>query len=401
MSSTLPVQVDTKSAGGTANALTSSTLAPVTGLAYLCFVSNTKAASVSTPTLSGTGGFSVTWTQVQTEPNAGATQRLTCFRGVASSTSAGAVTADFAGVDQTGISLLIIKCLEINTATNQGVQQSVVSTATSASPSVTFAAFTRPSNVAIMVSLSAATTTWTNSTTGWTPFPAIQGPGTTGAIVRAHTTLDVSPVGTFGSSASVTSIGVELTTTDRVPISETAVAAFISQAGPNFFRGTTTTGTREIGYGGGGPSGYAASDPTGVQAKQDPNTALAGGYTRGFWPAKTQRSDTEGNATPSQVQSRNGDLYGIYVPLAAGSHSISLDLKAEMDTGVLFRPQLIVKADPYLGVYSDVVTAAASGTAWQTVTANVTLALDGVLCVVRRKRGPDHVRVWWDNLSVT
>ena len=92
----------------------SGSFTPVSGALYYLFLHNTKgAASVDTPTVTGTNGWSVTWTQEATSPydlvSGTNRKRVTLFSAVASSAIAGVLTVDFAGATQNSIGWSLIK----------------------------------------------------------------------------------------------------------------------------------------------------------------------------------------------------------------------------------------------------------------------------------------------------
>ena len=92
----------------------SGSFTPVSGSLYYLFVHNTKgAASVDTPTVTGTNGWSVTWTQEATIPydvvSGTNRKRNTLFSAVASSAVAGVLTVDFAGATQNSLAWALIQ----------------------------------------------------------------------------------------------------------------------------------------------------------------------------------------------------------------------------------------------------------------------------------------------------
>lgn len=408
MAATFPSQVDTAS-GLTVTTLASASITPVNGTLYLVAVANVH-ASVGTPTLSGTNGFSVTWTQVTTRADAGSVERLTVFRGVASSGTAGVITADFGGVSQTIALMVTMKCNTVDQASSQGVVQSVSATqAASAAPTVTFSAFATVYNIALMFSMTSLSTTWTNSTSGWSPFPVVNNTGgSLGSMFRSHATLDTVPVGTFGASGITCSIGVELKTnntlagpgngTKVVPLSD---SGYRTGFGGNL-RGIQIISQDDFMFGVCGPSGYTVGDPANLSAflTMPENTSMS--MLRGLWRNKNQRDDTKGNpSAPSQRHSQYGYLKKLFVPVDAGARTVSLDCLMDQDPGASFRPQLIVRANSDIGISSDVVVTAASGTSWQTLTASFTAKNQGVVEVWRFHRDRDITNVWWDNVSTT
>lgn len=410
MAATFPVQVDAVS-GLLVATLAGASLTPVSGVLYLVAVANVHAA-VGTPTLTGTGGFGVTWTQVATRADAGAVERLTVFRGVASSATAGVLTADFGGVAQTVALMVTHRCQSVNQTTNQGVVQSVSATqAASAAPTVTFAAFGAVFNIAVMFSMTSLSTTWTNSTAGWAPTPVVANTaGSLGGMFRAHAILDTVPVGTFGASGVTCSVGVELKVDATVagpgdaergntPLVDSAYRTGFS--GP--LRGVQIGDAREdFMFGSGGPTNYPIGDPAGINAletTQSENVAML--QLRGYWPHKTQRDDAIGNPTPpSQVQHSYCILKQLLVPVLVGSRTLSIDCKMSVDRGASTRPQMIVKANPVVGLQDDITVTATAGTNWQTLTAQFTTIAIGAVEVWRFNRDRDLGAIWWDNLRI-
>lgn len=108
-------------------------VAPTNGDLYLAFCGSTKSGGGDLPTLSGTNGFSGTWTQIQTV--VAGVQRDTVFWSVATSGTAGVITANHGGTSQAGFSWALVRAAGANTSTP--VTQSKTATGTSATPSVT------------------------------------------------------------------------------------------------------------------------------------------------------------------------------------------------------------------------------------------------------------------------
>lgn len=122
--------------------------------------------------------------------------------------------------------------------------------------------------------------------------------------------------------------------------------------------------------------------------------------TGGVTPVFVQGKDaSQGNPAPSQRQGRPGVLKTLVLVAGPGARSIKADCKLQATDTPL--PQLIVKANPEVGLMADVVVTAASSLAWQTLTANFTATAAGVVQVWRSKRhlGEDNA-VWWDNFPV-
>jgi len=405
MAATFPVQVDTQTGSGTT--LASNSITPVSGALYLVFVANAVAAA-GTPTLTGTNGLNVTWTQIATRASAAAGHRLTAFRGVAASAAAGVLTADFGGVAQTIANLAVLRApLTLDQTTNQGVVQAVSTTqAATTAPTVTLAAVGAARNVAILAALDNVSATWTNSTAGWAALPVIAGVGLSlGAMFRAHATLDLSPTGTFGTSGITCAIGLELKVDAALPTPDNPPrdAALTCQCGGGL-RGVRMNDTLPLLQSAGGPTGYPDGDPGGLFAGGGTSVGIGSwtGNPKGKWINKSQRDDSTGNPTPpSQVQYEYGMLEGILVGVSAGARTLTLDCRLEADPGAALRPQVLVKANADIGLLADVAVAAAAGTAWQTITVPFTAWRAGAVAVHRFKRQQGEFRVWWDNLTVT
>ncbi len=106
-------------------------ISPTNGAMYLICVVNRRGGSLpTTPTVAGTNGWNTTWTQVVTGTfgfGGGAnTKRMTIFRGVASSGTAGVVTISHGGTNQTSEQAIILRMPLVDTTTNQGVVQAPV-----------------------------------------------------------------------------------------------------------------------------------------------------------------------------------------------------------------------------------------------------------------------------------
>lgn len=419
MSATFPVQVDTAS-GAAVTTLAGASLTPVSGALYLVAVANFKAA-VGTPTLTGTGGFAVTWTQEDTQADAGNAQRLTVFRGVAASATPGVLTADFGGVSQDQARMVTLRCPTVDQASSQGAVQSPKNTqAASSAPTVTFAAYGAVFNVAVMFALTNQNTTWAISTASWTAYPVIAGAGgSLGAMCRNYATLDVSPVGTFGASGVCCTVGVEL----KADATAAGPGNAVSAAPPNMdaasylpggggIRGVQVIGERDFLFGAGGPGNYPVGDPAGLSAltmqesavSDAPGMGIGVGKPFGKWIHKVQRDDVTGYpAAPSQRQFQYGLLKNLPIILSgATSHTISFFCKMEEDPGDGLRPQVIVKADYDMGIHADAVATAAAGTDWQVVSVTFTTraSSNGVVEVQRFKRDTLRSVVWWDYMGV-
>lgn len=105
----------------------SASVAPISGELALVAVHSTRTNSTDIiPTLSGTNGWSVTWTQVATKDYNSALdeRRVTLFRGVPSSAVAGVLTVDFGGANQSGCAMSVASFNHVDQTTNQGIVQS-------------------------------------------------------------------------------------------------------------------------------------------------------------------------------------------------------------------------------------------------------------------------------------
>ena len=133
--------------------LTTYTTASITPLAnrlILAWVVNTKATTPDLPTLTGND---LTWVQVATTTFnviAVPTSRVTLFRAMGSSPTAGAVSIDFAGVTQTSCAWSITTFNNVDTSGTNGsgaiAQSATNNVDTDTSLTVTLAAFERASN---------------------------------------------------------------------------------------------------------------------------------------------------------------------------------------------------------------------------------------------------------------
>lgn len=176
---------------------------PVSGRLYIVSVVNNKGTTPDTPTLSGTNGFNVTWTQIGTvtsntiaAPNA----RLTCFWGVASSNSAGVITSSYGGATQTGFCQFIDEVDGANTTTPIVVGNVVTNNADSATGvNCTLAA--------LASSLNAAFGAYTKSgNSAITPNGTFTELGDTGHInpsARLETQWKINDTGSGGSSGTL------------------------------------------------------------------------------------------------------------------------------------------------------------------------------------------------------
>lgn len=111
---------------------TSGSITPNSGELALVAVGNRKSTAANAPALSGTNGWSVTWTQIASLNTGGSTlSKITLFRGVPSSGTAGTLSIDFSGVNQAQGIIIVILCSGVDQATNQGIVQSEIGSAAS------------------------------------------------------------------------------------------------------------------------------------------------------------------------------------------------------------------------------------------------------------------------------
>ncbi|KKK89206.1 hypothetical protein LCGC14_2735400, partial [marine sediment metagenome] len=189
-----------------ASSIASSSNTPVSGNAYTVAVSNRiDAESPNTPTLSGTNGWGVTWTQRGTQVGVSDDIRITLFDGVPNSGVAGVLTADFGGQTQTALGLEIVEWPDADASAIQG-QTPVAATANSTTVTATLSAFGNSDNTAYLPMLIRANTTIVPDT-GWTELGAeVRVPGfSVGSIYRVGDG-DLTPSATIGFDAIWTCI---------------------------------------------------------------------------------------------------------------------------------------------------------------------------------------------------
>lgn len=138
-----------------ANSYATASLTPSANALVLVAVINAKASAPDTPTLTGNG---LTWVQIDTHTYstiASATKRITLFRSMGASPSAGAITADFAGASQLGCHIYVCQFTATDQTGSNGsgaIVQTVKNRGdASADPSVTLAALTGTRNAVFAV----------------------------------------------------------------------------------------------------------------------------------------------------------------------------------------------------------------------------------------------------------
>lgn len=127
---------------------TTGSITPVANDLTLLWVFSIAAAAPNIPTVTGNG---YTWVQVDTQLDSGSLRRITLFRAMAASPTAGAVTIDFVAQTQTGCAWSFVDYASINTTGTNGsgaiIQSAKAASAGNAtSLTVTLAAFASASN---------------------------------------------------------------------------------------------------------------------------------------------------------------------------------------------------------------------------------------------------------------
>lgn len=415
-----------KGSGVTTASQATGTITPVSGELMLVWVASTRAGASNTPTMTGTNGLNGTWTAVATIQDSGNTQKLTLFRGVATSGVAGVLTIAFAAQSQLTVTWVVVSYPNVNQTTNQGVVQSITGTANAATAkSVTLGS--APGNNANVVAggaFSSANTTFA-AASGYTAVDTQAGAnGTLGVEGTSPATLppNTTATETFGASGVVNAIAVEIRSLTALDIRPTGsgtkpgtATACIAQSGSRRFREVISTGGDFRGRpanGSPGPAGYPVGDPTGRNATTTPTMSTA---VRPYWPFLSQRDDATGNPTPAQRQINKGLLAGWLAKCVVGLNTWAIDVRFEAGNGPY--PRLIAKADPTLGLYADAIATAVAptsidtrtgidgstqgfrrgGYAWQTLSVSFTLSAAGVVELWREKRSDGMDMVWWDN----
>jgi len=133
-------------------------------------VTNSKATAADLPTLSGCG---LTWVQVATVTwDTSAIKRVTIFRALGASPRAGALTADFGGVAQTGCHICVVEFGSVDTSGTNGsgavVQSGTNSGTASTSVTVTLAALTGSDNAVWMAAANRTVPFGGTPEAGWT-----------------------------------------------------------------------------------------------------------------------------------------------------------------------------------------------------------------------------------------
>lgn len=206
-----PGKEDLTSAASSFTFPASGSWTPVNGELVLVAVGNRKGAGTAdTPTVTGTNGWNVTWTQVDTQLHGGNTlNRQTLFRGVASSGTAGTFTVDFAGVNQAQCGVVVVSFSGVDQATSQGIVQSAKNSGSlNGALAATLAAFGDAGNATYLCGNARGTPS------GFTPEGSFTGYSVTGGVqgIAAEwlASNDTSPTGTLTSGSNWAAIAVEI-----------------------------------------------------------------------------------------------------------------------------------------------------------------------------------------------
>ncbi len=211
----VPVHVERKGTTTDDTSIPSSTNTPVSGAAYVVFVtSRITSGAPAAPTLSGTGGWSVTWTQRQTqqEKNSPDEVRITVFDGVASSGTDGVITADWGAVTQQNMCIDIIRLPDADTSAIQGQTPAGSEGDSAEEPNGTLAAFGNANNTAIFSMAQRSNTTITPDT-GWTELGtryAAGGQALTCTSIYQETDTDLTPSAVSGGFWCAIACEIEL-----------------------------------------------------------------------------------------------------------------------------------------------------------------------------------------------
>lgn len=181
---------------------TASSFTPGANRLVLAFVENSKGSTADTPTVSGN---SLTWVQVTTVTfSTGNRRRLTLFRAMGASPTNGALTADFAGVNQTSIAISVFEFDGVDTSGTNGSGAIVqaptpVTGAAVSSVSITLAAFGSASNGA-SAGVGATANVGITHDTGWNEIHDIT------SVTVPATALETQWIATNDTTASGTMV---------------------------------------------------------------------------------------------------------------------------------------------------------------------------------------------------
>lgn len=112
------------------------------------------------------------------------------------------------------------------------------------------------------------------------------------------------------------------------------------------------------------------------------------------------KSTSEGNPSQPSLQLIANGVWRFRWVVQSGSRGVSVDVKQAINLSP--RPSIIVKANPDIGVNSDVTAVAASGTGWVTIgPANITPSSSGAVWVELHANTIGIYPSYWDNVQVT
>lgn len=188
---------------------TTSSYIPVFGETVLILVTNRKGTAADIPTLTGTGGWNTTWTEIKTRAAGGsALTRATLFRGIPVSGTGGTLTATFSA-NQAQCSIAGVSFSGIDQTTDQGVVQSNTGAGgTGGNLAVTLADFSGSSNPVVLGGVARGTPTSFTPEGTYSEIEVVG--GINGSALAWLLSPDTSPTGTLVSGTNWAAIAVEL-----------------------------------------------------------------------------------------------------------------------------------------------------------------------------------------------
>lgn len=124
-----------------------------------------------------------------------------------------------------------------------------------------------------------------------------------------------------------------------------------------------------------------------------------------FYNAHLSQNNNDGFPSAPCMQMNGAHSFFFEWPVSSGARTLSVSVKYRPDNGLGNRPKLIVKANPDVGVSSDVITEATSGAnSWSTIgPVSITASANGVLlCELLLAPYPGTVQVTlWDFINPT
>jgi len=187
--------------------------------------------ALNTQTVSGTGVFGVTWTQVTALDSGSATVKdMRVFRGVPTGAGTGDLTiATNAGILK-GMSYQVVQYDGVDQATAQGVVQSSTTFDNTAqtSKAASLSAFGKADNATVYWAFMRANTTFTPPS-GYTGNTQASANGTLGVEVKPS--QDTAPTGTFGAADELNVGALELKTITIIDTAITPAAGALALTG--------------------------------------------------------------------------------------------------------------------------------------------------------------------------